>query len=153
MSSRTTASGLNLRDLMPAGRDGARVRSLVNEIQMLLHEHPVNAARLARRQPVINSVWLWGIGSLEKVFPARLPPLYTDDAWLAGLWRLHGAAARSLDEFAAGGEAGKDTLVACARCAGRRLGNRAGVGGSDVLRAGQGPPAAGSVHDDFNVAR
>ena len=108
-----TASGLNLRDLMPAGRDGARVRSLVNEIQMLLHEHPVNAARLARRQPLINSVWLWGIGSLEKVFPARLPPLYTDDAWLAGLWRLHGAAARSLDEFATGGEAGKDALVAC----------------------------------------
>ena len=111
-------SGRNLRDLMPAGRDGARVRSLVNEIQMLLHEHPVNAARSARRQPAINSVWLWGIGSLERVFPASLPPLYTDDAWLAGLWRLHGAAARSLDEFAAGGEAGKDMLVACASAPG-----------------------------------
>jgi len=108
------ASGRNLRDLMPSGRDGARVRSLVNEIQMLLHEHPVNAARSERRQPAINSVWLWGIGSLGKVFPASLPPLYTDDAWLAGLWRLHGAAARSLDEFAAAGEVGKDTLVACA---------------------------------------
>jgi hypothetical protein len=115
------ASGRNLRDLMPGGRDGARVRSLVNEIQMLLHEHPVNTARAERRQPAINSVWLWGIGSLAKVSPADLPPLYTDDAWLAGLWRLHGAAARPLDEFAAGGEAGQDALVACASVPGGDL--------------------------------
>ena len=107
------ASGRNLRDLMPAGRDGARVRSLVNEIQMLLHEHPVNLARAERRLSTINSIWLWGIGSLGKVSPANLPRLYTDDAWLAGLWRLHGAAAGSLDEFAAAGEAGMDMLVAC----------------------------------------
>jgi hypothetical protein len=108
------AFGRNLRDLMPGGRDGARIRSLVNEIQMLLHEHPVNAARSERRQPAINSVWLWGIGSLGKVSPVHLPLLYTDDAWLAGLWHLHGAAARSLDEFAGAGEAEKDALVACA---------------------------------------
>jgi hypothetical protein len=112
------ALGRNLRDLMPAGRDGARVRSLVNEIQMLLHEHPVNSARLERRQPAINSVWLWGIGRLEKVMPVNLPTLYTDDAWLAGLWRLHGPAARSLEEFAGVGEAGTDTLVACASAPG-----------------------------------
>jgi hypothetical protein len=110
--------GRNLRDLMPAGRDGARVRSLMNEIQMLLHEHPVNLARLERRQPAINSVWLWGIGRLEKLSSAKLPLLYTDDAWLAGLWRLHRAAVLSLDEFAAADEAGKDTLVACASAPG-----------------------------------
>ena len=112
------AFGRNLRDLMPGGRDGARVRSLVNEIQMLLHDHPVNLARSERRQPAINCVWLWGIGRLGKVLPADLPPLYTDDAWLAGLWRLHGAAARSLGEFAAADEAGKDMLVACASAPG-----------------------------------
>ena len=112
------ALGRNLRDLMPAGRDGARVRSLVNEIQMLLHEHPVNVARMERRQPAINSVWLWGIGSLGKVSPANLPRLYTDDAWLAGLWHLHGTAARSLEEFAGVGEAGTGTLVACASAPG-----------------------------------
>ena len=112
------AAGGNLRDLMPGGRDGARVRSLVNEIQMLLHEHPVNVARSERRQLAINSVWLWGIGSLGKLYPFSLPTLFTDDPWLAGLWRLHGAAARSLDEFAAAGEAGADMLVACASAPG-----------------------------------
>jgi hypothetical protein len=106
------AFGRNLRDLMPGGRDGARVRSLMNEIQMLLHEHPVNTARTGRGLPVINSIWLWGIGSVGKVSRSRLPPLYTDDAWLAGLWRVHGAAAQSLNEFAAAGVAGMEALVA-----------------------------------------
>lgn len=113
------ASGRNLRDHMPAGRDGARVRSLMNEIQMLLHEHPVNLARMERRLPAINSVWLWGIGSLGQVSQASLPRLYTDDAWLAGLWRLHGTAADTLDEFAAAEVAGMDMLVACAGAPGR----------------------------------
>jgi hypothetical protein len=107
------ASGRNLRELMPGGRDGARVRSLMNEMQMLLHEHPVNTARAMRGLPVINSLWLWGIGSVGKVSPSHLPPLYTDDAWLAGLWRLHGAVAQSVDEFAAAGLPGMEALVAC----------------------------------------
>jgi len=108
------ASGRNLRELMPGGRDGARVRSLMNEMQMLLHEHPVNTARAVRGLPVINSLWLWGIGSVGKVSPSHLPPLYTDDAWLAGLWRVHGAVAQSVDEFAAAGPSGMEALVACA---------------------------------------
>jgi hypothetical protein len=106
------ASGRNLRDLMPGGPDGARVRSLMNEIQMLLHDHPVNMARAQRRLPAVNSVWLWGIGSLGKVSPASLPPLYTDDTWLAGLWRLHDASPGSLEDFSSSGLTGVDTLVA-----------------------------------------
>ncbi|NJD32085.1 MAG: hypothetical protein FIB04_09385 [Gammaproteobacteria bacterium] len=93
------AAGRNLRDLMPAGRDGSRVRALTNEIQMLLHEHPVNVARAARGLPAVNSLWLWGFGSVEDVAPVSLPTLFTDDAWLAGLWRLHGAGARALETF------------------------------------------------------
>jgi hypothetical protein len=109
------ASGRNLRDLMPGGRDGARMRSLMNEIQMLLHEHPVNRARGARRLPAFNSLWLWGIGSLGRVNPTSLPPLHTDDAWLAGLWRLHGAAVQTLDEFPTASPAHVDVLVASGR--------------------------------------
>jgi hypothetical protein len=85
---------------------------------LLLNEHPFNSARSERRQPAINSVWLWGIGRLGEVMPVNLPTLYTGDAWLAGLWRLHGTAARSLEEFAGVGEAGTDTLVACASAPG-----------------------------------
>jgi hypothetical protein len=73
---------------------------------------------LERGQPAINSVWLWGIGRLGRLLQVELPSLYTDDEWLTGLWRLHGGAARPLDEFAAAGDAAKDTLVACANAPG-----------------------------------
>ena len=109
------AEGRNLRELMPGGRDGARVRSLMNEIQMLLHEHPVNLERAARRRPAINSLWLWGFGQLQGASTGDLPTLYTDDAWLAGAWRLHGASGRSLEEFAVSGPSGGDLLVAWSR--------------------------------------
>lgn len=110
------AEGRNLRELMPRGPDGARVRSLMNEIQMLLHDHPVNVERAARSRPAINSLWLWGFGPVREAKSIELPALYTDDVWLSGIWRLHGAAGRSLEEFAAGdhGRAG-DVLVGWSR--------------------------------------
>jgi len=102
----TVAAGRNLRELMPGGRDGAQVRSLMNELQMLLHEHPVNGQRERRGMPVVNSLWLWGFGAAVPPAPVALPPLYTDDPWLEGVWRAHGAATAALQEFTqAAGEA------------------------------------------------
>jgi hypothetical protein len=48
------------------GADGrARlVRRLQNEVQMLLHAHPLNDAREARGADAVNSVWLSGCGAL-----------------------------------------------------------------------------------------
>ncbi len=89
----TQVVGQNVRDFMPAGRDGPAIRSLMNEIQMLLHEHPVNERRERARRPAINSLWLWGFGAAPPVVPQALPTLVTDDAWLAGLWALHGQRA------------------------------------------------------------
>ena len=34
----------------------------LNELQMLLHDHPVNQAREARGELPVNSLWLWGGG-------------------------------------------------------------------------------------------
>ena len=93
------AAGRNLRDLMPAGRDGARVRSLMNELQMLLHEHPVNERRAVRGAPGVNSLWFWGFGTADQPARVELPPLFTDDPWLAGLWLAHGAESRALNDF------------------------------------------------------
>jgi hypothetical protein len=85
------AVGANLRDVQPSGRDAARVRAWVNESQMVLHEHPVNLRRAANGQPPVNSVWLWGVGTAGSTWQAPEGELLTDDDWLAGLWRLHGA--------------------------------------------------------------
>jgi hypothetical protein len=106
--------GSNLRDCMPSGPDGARVCALMNEVQMLLHDDPINEARVARGQPTVNAFWLWGFGESPGAAASDLPPLYTDDEWLQGLWRAHGQAARPLDQFAAGlDEARGAVLVGC----------------------------------------
>jgi hypothetical protein len=94
------AVGGNLRDLMPAGRDARRVRAWVNEVQMVLHEHPVNERRGARGLPVANSVWLWGFGTAGEPQDAPDALLLTDDDWLAGLWQLHGAVPGAPDTLA-----------------------------------------------------
>ena len=92
--------GHNVHDCMPSGPHGARVRSLMNEIQMLLHEHPVNARRERARQLPVNSWWLWGFGAGVPPQPSAaattgLPAedgwtLETDDPWLRALWGARG---------------------------------------------------------------
>jgi len=49
---------------MPTGPDGQSLKQLMNETQMLFHTHPVNSAREDAGRPAINSLWLWGGGSL-----------------------------------------------------------------------------------------
>lgn len=93
------AVGANLRELMPAGRDGQELRTLMNEVQMLLHEHPVNANRIARGEVPVNALWLWGIGSVREA-TSTLPRLFSDDEWLLGLAWLHGSGSGAPRDFA-----------------------------------------------------
>lgn len=52
---------------LPRGPDARAWLVDLTEIQMLLHDAPVNHAREARGLPVINSLWLWGQASLPAV--------------------------------------------------------------------------------------
>jgi len=67
------AMGLNMDVWMPKDRLqtglAKKWRKLQNEIQMVWHDHPVNEARLLRGELPINSVWVYGIGSLAAVQP------------------------------------------------------------------------------------
>lgn len=54
--------GKNIRPYLPSGADALHWHGVLNEAQMLLHEHAVNVAREARGEVAINSVWLWGGG-------------------------------------------------------------------------------------------
>lgn len=56
------AAGRDIAGTLPIGEDSLRWRRILTEIQMLLHEHPVNQRRESRGEPPINSVWLWGGG-------------------------------------------------------------------------------------------
>jgi len=67
------AAGNELERVMPHGPDAGAVRRLMTELQMLLHDHPVNEARARRGLPAINAVWLWGGG--VAVSAAQAPTL------------------------------------------------------------------------------
>jgi hypothetical protein len=55
--------GEPLRPNLPRGNDARLLERWMNELQMLLFAHPVNAAREERGLPPINVVWLWGFGT------------------------------------------------------------------------------------------
>jgi hypothetical protein len=107
----------------PSGADSGYWRRVLNEIQMLLHAHPLNAEREARGLPAFNSVWLWGGGRASDIGIPPCTQLWTDDALARAL------AARSATPnaplpptadavFAAGGDA--LVILPAARDAGRK---------------------------------
>jgi hypothetical protein len=57
--------GESMRPNLPRGDDARLVERWMNELQMLLFNHPVNAARAERRLPPVNVVWLWGFDGLS----------------------------------------------------------------------------------------
>lgn len=61
------AIGKDMNQLMPTGRIGRQLVRLQNEVQMLLHEHPVNAEREKQGLLSINSVWVNGGGRMPMI--------------------------------------------------------------------------------------
>ena len=49
-----------MQHFLPTGEDARRWQRLLNEIQVTLHNHPVNAVREAAGRRTINSLWFWG---------------------------------------------------------------------------------------------
>jgi hypothetical protein len=92
--------GGNVADALPQGSGAATLRRLGAEIEMWLHEHPVNVARAGRGEPPISTLWIWGGGA--RMTPRRtsggLARAFGSDSYLQGLWRLCGGAAQSLPQ-------------------------------------------------------
>ena len=65
--------GEMLRPNLPRGDHARLVERWMNELQMLLHAHPVNTAREERRLPPVNLVWLWGFNNVRASLPAGVP--------------------------------------------------------------------------------
>lgn len=91
------AAGRNVDPLLPAGKDRLDFHRLMNEVQMLLHEHPVNVRREASGAPAINSVWLWGGGTLPSTARAPWKRVASSRPLERGLARLAGVAAGALE--------------------------------------------------------
>ena len=72
------AIGRAIDPLLPQGADATQYRAQLNELQMLLHEHPVNQARESRGELPINSLWLWG-GGFKPATPVTHMQIYARD--------------------------------------------------------------------------
>jgi hypothetical protein len=75
----TEVIGANVNAHLPAGRDALRWHTISNEIQMLLHQHPLNEAREATGGMPVNSVWLWGGGTRPTVPGQHFSAVWSDE--------------------------------------------------------------------------
>lgn len=73
---------------LPSGAAHAPWRHGLNEAQMILHTHPVNQARAAAGQPVVNSLWPWGAGRLPTGGVSAHDMLWSNNPVAQGIARL-----------------------------------------------------------------
>lgn len=62
-----------------------RWRSLFNEAQVVLHNHPWNARRAAAGRPPVNALWFWGGGMLPDHVSTTHAQVASDDVLLRAL--------------------------------------------------------------------
>lgn len=86
----------NVDPWMPEAR---RLRTLQNELQMVLHQHPLNLAREAAGQLSLNSVWIDGCGVAQGHALPEALQLETAlrQPWLTGDWQAWAQAWQDID--------------------------------------------------------
>jgi hypothetical protein len=96
------AMGEDLAQHLPSGQQGRAWRILLNDVQILLHQHPLNAQRRQRGLTPVNSLWLWGGGRLPQPMPSVVDGVISGDLLLCALAARAGAVhlARTPDTVA-----------------------------------------------------
>jgi hypothetical protein len=87
-SSPQAALGDDIARHLPEGDAGRRWRHLLNEAQVMLHNHPLNAERVRRGMPPVNSLWIWGAGMLPDWVRTTQSVVVSDDEIVHALARL-----------------------------------------------------------------
>ena len=77
--------GQDILHHMPHGKAERHWRSVMNEVQMVLHSSRVNQEREARGAPAINSLWFWGSGRLPCPVAVHWSQLWGNDAFSQAL--------------------------------------------------------------------
>ena len=94
----SAVAGRYLDTVIPNDAEARPWRKLLNEVQMFLHDHPVNAARQSRGELPVNGLWFWGGGRPNN---ARLnlpaPVIHGDDPLARGLARSSSAVGYAPD--------------------------------------------------------
>jgi hypothetical protein len=108
-------AGRDIGPRLPRGSDQRDWHRLLNEIQMTLHEHPVNQARETRGVLTINSVWFWGMGMLPAIEQSRTDMIFTDEPVARGMACAYGVTLQALPagavELLQGRSPGNECLI------------------------------------------
>ncbi len=110
------AANRDIEAHLPQGDTALDWHRVINEAQMVLHEHAVNEARAARGAAIVNSVWLWGGGTAPAVGRPHYDTAWGDDALTRSLASAAGIARHELAGsgaawLATAGAAGKNHLL------------------------------------------
>lgn len=106
------ALGTDLLACLPAGDAGRAARRLFSEAQIVLHAHPVNAARAAAGKHPVNALWFWGAGSLPTPVETRVQVVASVDDVVRGLAKLGDAVrVEPLPEALQAGDAPGEVLL------------------------------------------
>ncbi len=79
------ALGADLFEYLPRQDDTRCWSTLLSEAQVVLHNHPWNARRIAAGKPPVNSLWLWGGGVLPDLVTTSVATVATDGSLLRAL--------------------------------------------------------------------
>lgn len=74
-----------LFNLMPQGADASVLRRLMTELQMLLHDHPVNQQRQRQGLLPVNALWFYGHAPVKPVSCSIQPIVISDLPYVRGL--------------------------------------------------------------------
>lgn len=92
--------GDDLHAHIPTGVQGAKWRRLLNDAQVLLHQHEVNRVRAARGAVTANTLWFWGGGALPHAVQTTFARVVTEDEVLLALARGAGIVPVSHSDYA-----------------------------------------------------
>lgn len=106
-----SVEGSAVTEFMPAGPDGHSLTKLMNEIQMLFFEHPVNRSREQAGKPVINSLWLWGGGVMPEQVARAPARIISNLPLVRGLATVAGRSCESWSDRPKPDLNGEDVLI------------------------------------------
>ncbi|MCC2867931.1 MAG: hypothetical protein LK562_09140 [Candidatus Accumulibacter phosphatis] len=97
----SAVAGRSVGRQLPENAELRWLRQLLNEVQMVLHQHPANTRREDAGQSTINSLWLWGAGVLPAGRAQDCTGVWSDHPLARGLGRAFGVPVQAVPDDAA----------------------------------------------------
>ena len=111
--------GRSISPFFPTAITERAWRRLLNDVQMVLHEHPLNQTRTACGLPAVNGVWVFGGGPICPAVATPITHTVGNDVLLLGLAAAHGVRSRRNNTPAAALAASGEVVVVAGPAFGR----------------------------------